>query len=199
MEDLKSTIDNTNKHTNDLKLARSKINERILSGGGTIANTLNAVPDAIDKMLGNYKKIAIGSDSAIFEYVRCNKGLNYDEQIKSKYVRHIKIPINLDFTPSRLLVEFDKIGPMLEGYKPVSSPEHFYPTAMDYFFIDSKIHNSIEKSPIIWTDNADKHGGVYISAFNNKEITIDIYAIPNSNETLGFGYGFKGIEWIAIE
>lgn len=33
MEDLKSTIDNTNKHTNDLKLAKNKINERILSGG----------------------------------------------------------------------------------------------------------------------------------------------------------------------
>lgn len=32
--DLKNTIDNTNKHTNDLKLARNKINERILSGGG---------------------------------------------------------------------------------------------------------------------------------------------------------------------
>lgn len=31
---LKSTIDNTNKHTNDLKLARNKINERILSRGG---------------------------------------------------------------------------------------------------------------------------------------------------------------------
>lgn len=31
--DLKNTIDNTNKHTNDLKLARNKINERILSGG----------------------------------------------------------------------------------------------------------------------------------------------------------------------
>ena len=199
MEDLKNTIDNTNKHTNDLKLAKQKINDKILSGGGTIANTLNAVPDAIDKMLGNYKKIAIGSDNAIFEYVRCNKGLNYDEQIKSNYVRHIKIPINLDFTPSRLLVEFDKIGPMSEGYKPVSSPENFYPTAMDYFYIDSKIHNSIEKSPIIWTDSNDKHGGVYISAFNNKEITIDIYAIPNSNEMLGFGYGFKGIEWIAIE
>ena len=60
MEDLKSTIDNTNKHINDLKLERSKINERILSGGGTIANTISAVPDAIDKMLKeNYKKVAI--------------------------------------------------------------------------------------------------------------------------------------------
>ena len=32
MEDLKNTIDNTNKHTNDLKLARQKINDRILLG-----------------------------------------------------------------------------------------------------------------------------------------------------------------------
>lgn len=33
MEDLKRTIDNTNKYKNDLKLAKNKINERILSGG----------------------------------------------------------------------------------------------------------------------------------------------------------------------
>lgn len=34
MKDLKSTIDNTNKYKNDLKLAKNKINDRILSGGG---------------------------------------------------------------------------------------------------------------------------------------------------------------------
>lgn len=33
MEGLKNTIDNTNKHTNDLKLARDKINDAIISGG----------------------------------------------------------------------------------------------------------------------------------------------------------------------
>lgn len=33
MKDLKSTIDNTNKYKNDLKLAKNKINARILSGG----------------------------------------------------------------------------------------------------------------------------------------------------------------------
>ncbi len=32
--DFKSTIDNTNKYKNDLKLAREKINDRIISGGG---------------------------------------------------------------------------------------------------------------------------------------------------------------------
>lgn len=33
MESLKSTIDNTNKYKNDLKLAKQKINDKILSGG----------------------------------------------------------------------------------------------------------------------------------------------------------------------
>ena len=31
--DLKNTIDNTNKYKNDLKLAKQKINDEILSGG----------------------------------------------------------------------------------------------------------------------------------------------------------------------
>ena len=31
---LKNTIDNTNKHKNDLKLAKQKINDRIISVGG---------------------------------------------------------------------------------------------------------------------------------------------------------------------
>lgn len=33
MGSLKSTIDNTNKYKNDLKLAKNKINDKILSGG----------------------------------------------------------------------------------------------------------------------------------------------------------------------
>lgn len=36
MKDLKSTIDNTNKYKNDLKLAKQKINNKILSGGGQL-------------------------------------------------------------------------------------------------------------------------------------------------------------------
>lgn len=33
---LKNTIDNTNKYKNDLKIARNKINDRIISGGGRL-------------------------------------------------------------------------------------------------------------------------------------------------------------------
>lgn len=91
--DLKSTIDNTNKHKNDLKLAKQKINDKILSGGGTIADTLNAVPDAIDKMLGNYKKIAIWEGS---------------ERFKPPYnqISAWTKKINCDFKISRFIVFF---------------------------------------------------------------------------------------------
>lgn len=65
--DLKHNIDKTDTLKNDLKLARSKINERILSGGGTIADTISGVPERIDKMLGNYKKIAIWEGSERFK------------------------------------------------------------------------------------------------------------------------------------
>ena len=94
--DLKNTIDNTNKHTNDLKLAKNKINERILSGGGTIANTLNAVPEAIDKMLKeNYKKIAV---------------LTLNKEFKSNTTSGIKtFTVDLsgiNFTPTKGFLKF---------------------------------------------------------------------------------------------
>lgn len=96
MEDLKSTIDNTNKHINDLKLARNKINERILSGGGTIANTISEVPDAIDKMLKeNYKKIAV---------------LTLNKEFKSNTTSGIKtFTVDLsgiNFTPTKGFLKF---------------------------------------------------------------------------------------------
>lgn len=87
---LKNTIDNTNKHTNDLKLARQKINDRILSGGGTIANTISAVPEAIDTMLKeNYKKIAT------------IKNLNVELNPEKESVINLN---NLNFKPSRFFI-----------------------------------------------------------------------------------------------
>lgn len=87
MEGLKSTIDNTNKYKNDLKLARNKINERILSGGGTIASSISAVPEAIDKMLKeNYKKIAV---------------LTLNKEFTGLYtsIKTLSFSFNVDFNP----------------------------------------------------------------------------------------------------
>lgn len=68
MENLKQNINKTDTLKNDLKLAKQKINDKILSGGGTIANTISDIPSAIDKMLKeNYKKIAIWEGSERFK------------------------------------------------------------------------------------------------------------------------------------
>ena len=67
MENLKQNINKTDTLKNDLKLAKQKINDKILSGGGTIADNISDVPSAIDGLLGNYKKIAIWEGSERFK------------------------------------------------------------------------------------------------------------------------------------
>jgi len=86
--DLENTITKTDTLKNDLKLAKDKINDKIISGGGTIANTISAVPDAIDKMLKeNYKKVAI-IDTEQYKFA--------DNREFSTF----KITTNFNFTPS---------------------------------------------------------------------------------------------------
>lgn len=94
--DLKSTIENTNKYKNDLKLAKQKINDKIISGGGTIADTISDVPNAIDNMLKeNYKKVAIMDTNINI----ADKSGNMD--LSTCWGR--RIPLNLSFDPSRLI------------------------------------------------------------------------------------------------
>lgn len=94
---LKNTIDNTNKCTNDLKLARQKINDRIISGGGSIANTISAVPKAIDTMLKeNYKKIAT---------INLNKNIGIN--IDPGQLMDVSVDISLNFNPSIVILVFN--------------------------------------------------------------------------------------------
>ena len=93
--DLKNTIDKTDTIKNDLKLARNKINDKIISGGGTIANTISNVPEAIDEMLRNYKKIAD---------IDVNVGIKIVD--KPTYIRFEVPNFFLDFTPSRYVFSF---------------------------------------------------------------------------------------------
>lgn len=92
MENLKSTITKTDTLKNDLKLAKEKINDKILSGGGTIANTISEVPDKISNMLGQYRKVATGK-------------LNIDIDKISGTRNPYDIKMNLAFKASRVLVK----------------------------------------------------------------------------------------------
>lgn len=84
---LKEQITKTDTLKNDLKLAKQKINDKILSGGGTRANTISEVPDKISNMLGAYNKIAIK---------QCNVEFNAEKL-------SLSIPFDVDFTPTRIL------------------------------------------------------------------------------------------------
>lgn len=63
---------------------------KFFQGGGTIADTISDVPSAIDKMLGNYKKIAM-----------IDKKVNLN--VDGYYVK-TKIPLDLSFTPKVIIL-----------------------------------------------------------------------------------------------
>lgn len=114
MENLQNTITKTDTLKNDLKLAKQKINDKILSGGGTIADTLNAVPNAIDKMLGNYKKIAIIelSSNNVFNHT-CER--SYPDDIDK--VKNFEVAtLNLDFIPNKLYINSNTDGNEDDGF-----------------------------------------------------------------------------------
>ena len=94
---LKTEIDKSNKLKEDLKLAKENINARILSGGGTRANTISDVPSAIDKMItDNYKKVAF---------------LDYSNAlIPIEYEMSKTINWNLNFTPEKIILRFSLLG-----------------------------------------------------------------------------------------
>lgn len=96
MENLKQNINKTDTLKNDLKLAKNKINDKILSGGGTIADTISDVPSAIDKMLKeNYKKVAIIDPTEYLPFPSNNsESIDYT------------VNTNFAFKPSKIFLNF---------------------------------------------------------------------------------------------
>lgn len=83
-------------------------------GGGTIANTLNAVPERIDKMLKeNYKKIAIIEDIELY--------------FPNKEINNITKELSLDFIPNRFIISV--------GFKHLN--QIVYSVAMDTMLMNS--------------------------------------------------------------
>ena len=62
---------------------------KFFRGGGTSANTISDVPSAIDGMLGQYKKVAIG---------KCNIKIPANRNV------NVEIPLNLKFTPKMVFI-----------------------------------------------------------------------------------------------
>lgn len=95
---LKEEITKSDKLKNDLKLAKNNINDRILSGGGTKANTISEVPGKIDEMLGNYKKVAYITPPG----ESLNDGWFHNSPFDAR--NKITIPLNLNFRLGELYI-----------------------------------------------------------------------------------------------
>lgn len=57
--DLKNTINNTNKQKENLKIVANKIDNKLMELGGEQATDLSDVPNKMNGMISQYKKIAI--------------------------------------------------------------------------------------------------------------------------------------------
>ena len=103
MADLKTTIAQTENLKNKVKLAKDKINETVVRGGIT-SKSLSEIPDNINKMLGQYKKIATGTFLLDVTIKKSNTTKIYQHSNFYNDIYEltdiIKIPLNLDFTPS---------------------------------------------------------------------------------------------------
>ena len=94
MADLKTTIAQTENLKNKVKLAKDRINETVVRGGGITSKSLSEIPDNINKMLEQYKKIAI-----LYP--------NLDINIRNSNINDYNININSTFAFSKFFMIMD--------------------------------------------------------------------------------------------
>lgn len=92
MADLKTTIAQTENLKNKVKLAKDRINQVVVRGGGITSKSLSEIPDNINKMLGQYNKIAV---------------INFPTPVP---IEDGKVQLNLSFIPKQLILHVEAFG-----------------------------------------------------------------------------------------
>lgn len=170
---------------------------KLFRGGGTIANTLNAVPERIDKMLtDNYKKIATGTFNLNFSISSSNTNrlvlIKKDSSNSSwdyyKLKDGIKIPLNLDFKPSLFYITIPTL------YPGTRHPDE------RYSILCNKVHYEtlLEGEHNLGLADKLSEGRGYIENLTEKEAIINL----NLANTHMDDYPFRMLgncEWVAIE
>ena len=100
MADLKTTIAQTENLKNKVKLAKDRINETVVRGGGITSKSLSEIPNNIKSMISkNYKKVAIMNPNKIY-----NLDADLGVDLGTMLIIEHKIPLNLSFKPTLLFV-----------------------------------------------------------------------------------------------
>ena len=97
---LNQEIQKTEELKNKVKLAKQRINETVVRGGGSTSKSLAEVPNNIKSMISkNYKKVAIGNINGFSDlYVEPNTGRIYN------------VTLNLSFKPRIVFLNFGWMG-----------------------------------------------------------------------------------------
>lgn len=155
--------------------------QKFFRGGGTEANTLAEVPEKIDDMLSNYKKIASGT---INTDIKNTSSWDNKDLVKT-------IQTNLDFIPSRILL-----------YVPLSGNLGKYDDfktegAIWRYTIDSKFNNSVDSAvtSFIYSDD-EPNGRVYISRIDKDSFDITLTSARYND---GKFILYSPMTWLAIE
>lgn len=181
--DLKNTINNTNTQKENIKTVATNIDSKLVELGGERATDLADVVNKMGAMVGQYKKIAEGE---------------YNQILKAKHIRasgaegervvEVKMPLNLNFTPSRIVIN----SPWVSFCDDLSTK---YPD-IRHITIDSKYNNS-ENNSIRETINSD---GIFIKNITKTECTLGFIVYVSTNDNVYNDYTFlkPPIKWVAI-
>ena len=85
MADLKTTIAQTENLKNKVKLAKDRINETVVRGGGITSKSLSEIPDNIKSMINQYNKVAIKKYETDF-LMEQNGSINLNLEFNPKMV-----------------------------------------------------------------------------------------------------------------
>ena len=137
MADLKTTIAQTENLKNKVKLAKDRINETVVRGGGITSKSLSEIPDNIKSMISkNYKKIAMGSCSI--------------EKVLKVGGEFLEVPIATDFKPSRVIVS-TMADTTLNLILDTKQRKHTFVVSsakeVDVSYIDNKVIIKLTKDP----------------------------------------------------
>ncbi|EEA86050.1 hypothetical protein [Peptacetobacter hiranonis] len=186
--DLKNTINNTNTQKENLKTVANNIDNKLVELGGERATDLADVVNKMDTMVGQYKKIAEG------EYNSDLKVRDNDSQgtlINNEYLQfEKKIPLNLNFTPKRIIFKFEYMN-----HSKTIEEGMYAPYGLS---VDSKHNYNISTSAGIGNLKYPiRETKVFVKNITSKEATIVMTAYKELNYPEYF-FMKAPIKWTAI-
>ena len=143
---------------------------KLFRGGGTIANTISDVPERIDKMLGNYKKVATGTANV--------RGSSGDGKFR--------FPLNLKFKPSRVMLV---VTNFYYGNGTISNVHTTYPNG----WLDSDLKNREVTMMAVLSGGSGIDGPLKLESFDSKQLIVSLGHFRNNESNR------LTINWIAIE